>query len=176
VSGVHIRDVLCEIDVLQPGLILRFGGHAMAAGGSIAESGFEAFREHWHNVLEQHRREIDAANKILSDGELGPELDDLGFIRTLKHAAPWGQGFPEPLFDNQFTVVNQKIVGHIHLKLVLRSDHDDRVVEAIRFRFLDAPGAPVPEFNRIHAAYRVDINEFAGRINPQLILEYFSPL
>ena len=176
VSGVHVRDLLCEVDSANPGLLIRYGGHAMAAGMTIEESGFEQFREAFLACLERHRETIELANRVLSDGPLGDELDDLLFIRQLKNLAPWGQGFPEPVFDNVFRVVEQRLVGEIHLKLVLTPEHHvDQRVDAICFRFLPHPGAPCPDFDRIHAAYRLDINEFAGRISPQLIIEYLQP-
>ncbi len=176
VPGIHIRDLLCEIDRLNPGLILRFGGHAMAAGLSISMDRFEDFSSALFERLGLVKEEIESANQILSDGALGEgELDDLDFIHQLRTLAPWGQGFPEAVFDNVFTVLQQKLVGEIHLKLVLRPEGSTRNVEAIRFRFLETPGAPCPEFSRIHAAYRLDINEFGGRISPQLMLDYFQP-
>jgi single-stranded-DNA-specific exonuclease len=175
VTGVHIRDVLCEIDAENPHTIIRFGGHAMAAGLTIGESRFVTFKKAWLQRLETRRDDIEAANTVLSDGELNQEIDDLGFIRNLKIAAPWGQGFSEPIFDNKFQVMEQRLVGEIHLKMTLRPLHEDRTVEAIRFRHLDAPGAPCIQYERIHAAYRVDINEYAGRVSPQLLIEHFQP-
>lgn len=174
VQGVHIRDVLCEIDATQPGLIIRFGGHAMAAGLSIAEADFSAFRTAWEKVLGAQRQQIEAANAIFSDGPLDAEIDDLGFIRQLKTIAPWGQGFPEPVFDGRFQVLEQRLVGEVHLKMVLRSLDSHRVVDAIHFRYLDHPGAPCENLERIHAAYRVDVNEYAGRVSPQLVVEYLQ--
>ncbi len=177
VAGVHIRDILCEVDSAERGLLLRYGGHAMAAGMTIREQDFERFRTLFLDRLERHRDTIDAANRVLSDGPLGEELDDLAFIRQLRTLAPWGQGFPEPVFDNTFRVLDQRLVGDVHLKLLLSPDsHVDHRIEAICFRFLSHPGAACPAFERIHAAYRVDVNEFAGRVSPQLIIEYFNPL
>jgi single-stranded-DNA-specific exonuclease len=176
VPGVHIRDVLCEIDADAPGVLLRYGGHAMAAGMTIRVEDFADFRRHFLEKLARHADEINAANQIFTDGPLVNEFDDLAFIRQLRTLAPWGQGFPEPMFDNTFRVLHQQLVGEVHLKLVLQPERDNRRVEAIRFRYLEHPGAPCPELDRIHAAYRLDINEFAGRIRPQLILEYFHSL
>ncbi len=174
VPGVHIRDVLCEVAAREPGILRRFGGHAMAAGMSIDEADFERFRAGFLAVLANHRETIAAANEILTDGPLGEEIDDLAFIRRLRTLAPWGQGFPEPMFDNVFRVIDQRLVGEIHLKLVLECEQSRRRVEAIAFRFLAHAGAPCPAFGRIHAAYRLDINEYAGRIRPQLIIEHLA--
>ncbi len=176
VSGVHIRDVLCEVETRAPGILLRFGGHAMAAGMSIRESDFPRFREVFLGVLDGHRETIDAAKEIVTDGPLTDEFDDLAFISQLRTLAPWGQGFPEPLFDNEFRVLEQALVGDVHLKMMLQADGSRHRVEAICFRYLEHAGAPCPELDRIHAAYRLDINEFAGRIRPQLVIEYFNPL
>ncbi|GJL80972.1 MAG: single-stranded-DNA-specific exonuclease RecJ [marine bacterium B5-7] len=176
VPGVHIRDILCEIDALAPGLLLRFGGHAMAAGMTILEIDFDRFRESFLLALQHHDDSIRAASELLTDGPLQGEFDDLGFIHTLRTLAPWGQGFTEPLFDNTFRVIEQKLVGDIHLKMVLAPEGGSQRIEGIQFRFLEAAGAPCPEFSTIHAAYRVDLNEFAGRVRPQLIIEHFNPV
>lgn len=176
VPGVHIRDVLCDVEARAPGVMLRFGGHAMAAGMSIRESDFHRFRDAFLQVLDGHRTTIDAAKEIVTDGPLTDEFDDLAFISQLRTLAPWGQGFPEPVFDNEFRVLEQRLVGDVHLKMLLQAEGSRLRVEAICFRYLEHAGAPCPEFDRIHAAYRLDINEFAGRVRPQLVIEYFNPL
>ena len=176
VKGVHIRDVLCDIDSGYPGLIQKFGGHAMAAGLSIGADSFAEFESAWGEVLSAHTASIRAANELLTDGALHDEFIDLDFIQELKSIVPWGQGFGEPLFDNVFQVLEQRLVGQIHLKLLLRSEQSNKVVNAIKFRFLDSPGASYQEFSRIHAVYRVDVNEYSGRIDPQLIIEHINPV
>lgn len=176
VPGVNIRDILCEVDARAPGLLVRFGGHAMAAGLSLREEHFDRFRQLFLEALDCHAETISAANRILTDGPLDDEFDDIAFVRRLRTLAPWGQGFPEPVFDNTFRVLHQRVVGELHLKLVLRPERSDHRVEAIRFRYLERPGAPCPELDRIHAAYRLEVNEFAGRIRPQLAIEHFNPL
>ena len=121
-KGVHIRDVLCDIDSGYPGLIQKFGGHAMAAGLSIGADSFAEFESAWGEVLSAHTASIRAANELLTDGALHDEFIDLDFIQELKSIVPWGQGFGEPLFDNVFQVLEQRLVGQIHLKLLLRSE------------------------------------------------------
>ena len=137
VAGVHIRDILCEVDSAAPGLLLRFGGHAMAAGMTIDENDFERFREVFLSRLERHRETIDAANLVLSDARLATSSTTWHSSVSCVALAPWGQGFPEPVFDNVFRVREQRLVGDVHLKLVLvPENHVDQTVDAICFRFL----------------------------------------
>ena len=176
VKGVHIRDVLCEIDSKYPGLILKFGGHAMAAGLSIQSDRFSEFENAWDSTLSRYSDLIKNSSILLTDGSLDSEYSDLEFIQELKSVVPWGQGLAEPLFDNEFQVIDQRLVGQIHLKLVLRAEQSNIDIDAIKFRYLESPGAPCKELSRIHAVYRVDVNEYSGRIDPQLIIEYFNIL
>ncbi|MFT5112701.1 MAG: single-stranded-DNA-specific exonuclease [Parasphingorhabdus sp.] len=177
IPGLHIRDLLCEIDGQQPDLIQKFGGHAMAAGLSIDAKNFSKFKQLFDESLISRSDLITSANVVLTDGSMTADLDDLKLIRDIKTAAPWGQGFAEPLFDDTFKVLGQRLVGDIHLKLKLRKeDSSHGSIDAIFFRYLESRGAPCPSLDRVHVAYRMDVNEYAGRIQPQLIIEHLEPL
>ncbi|MGH8453121.1 MAG: DHHA1 domain-containing protein, partial [Nevskiales bacterium] len=170
VAGFHIRDALDAIATQHPGLIARFGGHAMAAGLSLEHSGLEAFRAAFD---EEARRWLDAAaleGVVESDGELTPEEFTLTLAQTLQEAGPWGQGFPDPVFDGEFEVVERRIVAERHLKLRLRPPGARQLLSAIAFNQVEGaqPG------RQIRAAFRLAINEYAGQRNPEAVIEYLE--
>jgi single-stranded-DNA-specific exonuclease len=172
IHGVHMRDVLEAVSTRHPGLVTKFGGHAMAAGLSLPADGFETFTA---ALNEEVARWIDAdalRGVLHSDGELAPEDIDLPVAEQLRDAGPWGQAFPEPLFDGVFEVVSRRIVGERHLKLRLRVPGDARQLDAIAFNE-DGAGLPTGDI-RIRAAYRLDINDFRGERNAQLIIEHLE--
>jgi single-stranded-DNA-specific exonuclease len=174
VPGVHIRDVLDAVATRHPGLIEKFGGHAMAAGLTLRESALPVFEA---ALQEETARWFDPALQgvIHSDGELAPEDMTLATALELRDGGPWGQGFPEPAFDGPFTVKNARIVGERHLKLRLGTERSGEIYDAIAFRFLDEGAAPprLPE-GRIHLAYRLDLNEYLGTRRLQLIVEHIA--
>ena len=173
VPGLHIRDALADVDARHPGLIERFGGHAMAAGLSLAPAGLAAFR----NALEAEvaaRLEPGVLDGVIqSDGELPEEAFCLATAELLRDAAPWGQGFPEPMFDGCFDLLEARVVGADHLKLRLRPTGGRRVLDGIAFRQAERLGAARPP--RLRLAYRLDVNEYAGVRSAQLVVEYFEP-
>jgi len=129
IPGVHIRDILERIHTQNPGLITKFGGHAMAAGMSM------------------------------------PKL--------IKYSYPWGQQFEEPLFDDSFVLIDQRIVGQKHLKLVVKKQ--EQLFDAIAFN-VDTEVWPNSECMRVHLAYRLDINEYRGQVNVQLLVSNIAAL
>jgi single-stranded-DNA-specific exonuclease len=165
VSGIHIRDVLDAIAARHPGLIEKFGGHAMAAGMTLAESKLEEFRSAFGREIASLADLESLRGVVLTDGELEPGEMSLATARVLREGGPWGQGFPEPVFDGGFKVENARIVGGRHLKLELGGG-----LEAIAFGYLGSamedpelvPGAPV------EIAYRLEVNEFNGAERVQL--------
>jgi single-stranded-DNA-specific exonuclease len=167
VAGLHIRDLLERIAAKHTGLLERFGGHAMAAGMSLQEAQFTRFKK----VFEEEAALLldgDALTGVLaSDGELQAYELDLELAQQLRYAGPWGQGFPEPLFDGQFRVVQQRVVGERHLKLRLAPSDSTHTLEAIAFNQADLGTLP----ERVHLVYRLDVNEYQGLIQPQLIVE-----
>lgn len=173
IPGVHIRDVLDAIAAHHPGLIDKFGGHAMAAGLSIGTDKLEAFRAAFDAEVNRWMTHDDAVGVVLSDGELKPGEFKLEVAKQLRESGPWGQNFPEPLFDGQFRVVDSRVLGERHLKMKVAIGHE--AVEAIAFRHFDHDDAPpVRVGDQVQLAYRLDVNEFRGDEKLQLIVEYLD--
>jgi len=172
VRGVHMRDVLATINARQPGLIKRFGGHAMAAGLSIDPAALAEFTAAFQTEVERHADQIDDSGRLWSDGSLEPEELSLRLAEQLRLAGPWGQGFPEPLFDGRFEVLSQRIVGEQHLKLELVPSGGRRPISAIAFNHLELElNDASPEFV---AVYRLDVNEFRRNRSHQLVVEHIE--
>ncbi len=173
VMGVHIRDVLSRIATGTPGLINSFGGHAMAAGLTIQEENLEAFQSAFYNVVGEFCDNADLCSDLLTDGELPEDVLTVEFANLLQESGPWGQSFPEPCFDGEFDIINQRLLDGNHIKFTLKKNETTPVVDAIAFNVTD----PVQDqqFARIHAAYRLDINDFRSRKSLQLIIEQFAP-
>jgi len=174
VPGLHIRDVLAAVDARQPGLIERFGGHAMAAGLTLRADRLEDFRAALESEVASHAEDVDFSGTILSDGELRDEEFDLSTAQALRGAGPWGQGFPEPLFDGRFQLVDVRVVGANHLKMRLRPAGGKRIVDAIAFRQADRLAGRRPEM--VHCAYRLDVNDYGGLRSAQLVVDYLEPV
>ena len=174
IQGLHIRDVLDQVNTRFPGIILKFGGHAMAAGLSLYESKLDAFKQAFHQVLTEHLSEEVLTRVTMTDGSLPDEYLSLDFCQQLIQAGPWGQGFPEPTFDDEFEIINQRLVGGKHLKLVLTND-TGLVIDAIHFN-ADLNLWPNPNQTRAHLVYQLDINEFRGRSNLQLLVQAMAPV
>ena len=173
ITGLHIRDVLALIDVQHPGLILKFGGHAMAAGLTIQHKDLELFVKMFDEVVSSQLSEADLRHLLLSDGELTTDEFSLETAALLREGGPWGQGFPEPIFDGTFRILEQRIVGDKHLKL--RLGKDSKVIDAVAF-FIDVKEWPNHRCEQVRAAYRLDINEYKGRQTVQLIVDYLEPI
>jgi single-stranded-DNA-specific exonuclease len=170
IPGVHMRDLLDAIATRHPGLITKFGGHAMAAGMSLPRSNFAKFRELFDHFVREQVDEQQLRGYLLSDGLLPKEELTLDHARMLRDAGPWGQGFPEPLFDDRFIVLDQRIVGDNHLKLKLAPEQYQEVrLEAIAFNQADTHSLMTGQL--IQAAYRLDINAYMGRESLQLIIQ-----
>ena len=168
IEGLHMRDLLKRLNTLHPHLISKFGGHAMAAGLSINEQHFSEFKHAFEQAVsaklsDEHKKCI-----ILTDGELPSDCFNMEFAQQIKQAGPWGQQFPEPVFEHTFELVQQRIVGEKHLKLVLKH-HSGRLVDAIAFG-VDVKAWPDTEARFVRLAYQLDINEFRGKFSLQLIV------
>ena len=171
IPGLHIRDLLEHIDSQHPGIIIKFGGHAMAAGLSIAEENFEQFQQLFNQYSEQWLTSDDLKGTLASDGELPTHEMTLPFAQLLRDAGPWGQNFTEPVFDDKFNLVQQRIVGEKHLKLVV--EKAGQVFDAIAFN-VDLSRWPDHKAQQVHLAYRLDINEFRGKQAVQFMVEYLE--
>jgi len=168
IPGLHIRDLLERIDSQHPNLIIKFGGHAMAAGLSIKQQDFERFQTLFNNLAGQWLKAEDLQSIILSDGELALSDLTLTFAEQLREAGPWGQNFPEPLFDDTFKLVQQRIVGEKHLKIVVEKQGE--VFDGIAFN-IDVKAWPNVQAKWVHLAYRLDVNEFRGKRTVQLMVD-----
>ena len=166
VPGVHIRDLLEAVSSSAPGLIVRFGGHAMAAGLNLAEENFTVFAELAARKLGDLYPDADLSGTMVTDGELPATAMNLKFARVLREAGPWGAGFPEPLFSGDFEIDEQRTVGERHLKLRVRPASGGMTVDAIAFNQAGPAYRGV-----VQLTYRLDVNEFRGVETPQLIVE-----
>ncbi len=174
IPGVHIRDVLSDIATAHPKMLSKFGGHAMAAGLSLTMHDYPAFALVFDEMVSKRLIEVDLEQKIWSDGELTAQQMTIEIADILQQSATWGQAFPEPVFHGVFDVVQARIVGQRHLKLVLRRPDGDLLIDAIAF-FVDH----VEQWlgvRQIVAAYKLDINEFRGNRSVQLILQYLEKI
>ena len=169
ITGVHIRDVLDEVNTRYPGVIDKFGGHAMAAGLSLPVAKLQDFEQAFVDVARAHMAKLDGNHALLSDGDLSSKELCLPFAHLLRQAGPFGQGFESPLFDGEFALLDQRLVGQKHLKMVLKSDGANEV-DAIAFN-VDLKSWPNAMVKRVHIAYRLDINVFRGQETVQLIVE-----
>jgi single-stranded-DNA-specific exonuclease len=174
VPGLHIRDALDAVASRHPGLLNKFGGHAMAAGMSLALDDFDRFREAFDAEVRRHLGPEDLRREILSDGELAEDELSLGLAEALRAGGPWGQGFPEPMFDGVFDLVSKRIVGEKHLKLVLRPAGGEQAIDAIAFNTVDDDW-PLG-VSQVALAYRLDVNEFNGKRSAQLMVEHIEPV
>ena len=174
VPGFHIRDALDAVAARHPGLISKFGGHAMAAGLSLPQEHFGAFAAAFDAEGRRQLDEDDLTGRLLSDGQLGAEEFHLELARALRQAGPWGQHFPEPLFHGIFQIVQQRVVGERHLKLVLKTECGSLQLDAIAFN-IDRDIWPNPTVRWAEVAYKLDVNEFRGNESVQLMVAHIAP-
>jgi single-stranded-DNA-specific exonuclease len=165
IASVHLRDALDLVAKQQPDLILRFGGHAMAAGLTIRESDYQRFEAAFEEIVLALVGSADLTRTLETDGPLEAGYMTLASARLLEQGI-WGQGFAAPVFDDHFCVDSQRLLKDKHLKLQL-SKNGSRF-EAIRFNFAEGAGA------HIRAAYRLAPNEYKGITSLQLMLEHFE--
>ncbi len=174
INGLHIRDLLEEISSQYPGLIKKFGGHAMAAGLTISAERLDTFKLALSLTAKKHLTTEQLTAVIYSDGELPAECFDIGFTQLLQHAGPWGQAFPEPVFDGEFSLINQKMLADRHLKMMLQTP-DGKLVDAIWFN-ADNKAWPNVNVQKVQLAYQLDINEYRDKQNLQLIVRHMQAL
>ncbi|MEE9354458.1 MAG: single-stranded-DNA-specific exonuclease RecJ [Methylococcaceae bacterium] len=172
IAGVHIRDVLSEIAATQPDVLTKFGGHAMAAGLSLHLSNYPAFALAFDEVVTRWLAKIDLTQNVFTDGKLSETDLTINWAETVAASGPWGQGFPEPEFDGEFEVLQCRIVGQKHIKLVLREPDGSKVLDAIWF-FVEQPETWMG-MRRVRIVYQLDINEYRNQRNLQLIVRYLE--
>lgn len=168
INGLHIRDVLARIDALHPKMISAFGGHAMAAGLTLELGQLEPFKQALYEAIEFFLQGKTLNNEILTDGKLPADDIDLSFAEKLRELGPWGQSFPEPLFEGRFVVEEKRVVGGAHLKMRLRPVDGHRSIDAIAFGRLPED---LPASDTVGLVYKLDINHFRGNKTCQLMVE-----
>lgn len=174
INGVHIRDVLNTIKTFHPEYIVSFGGHAMAAGISIFEEHFDAFSKAFDGIVTEEMNKLDNLDEKVIDCTLPPDLIDINMAECINTSGPWGQQFPEPLFDGYFNVIAQRIVGEHHLRFTLSALNEPVLIDAIKFYF-DQEKWPNYDCNRVYLIFRLTINEYRGIRKPQLVIEHIEP-
>ncbi len=172
IPGMHMRDLLDLIASRNPQLISRFGGHAMAAGLSLERSAYESFKQCFETTLAEWLDPAQLEGVILTDGELGADELSLELAQLIREAGPWGQGFPEPLFEGYFEVLQQRVVGESHLQLVLGHGGTGGSVDAIAF----SQPRLAEDVRSVQVTYRLNVNDFRNRLSVQLIVETIQSL
>ncbi|CFR06654.1 ssDNA exonuclease RecJ [Yersinia frederiksenii] len=174
VAGLHMRDALERLDTLNPGLMLKFGGHAMAAGLSLEQDKFDEFRQRFADLVGEWMDASQLEGVIWSDGELkGNELS-LETAELLRDGGPWGQSFPEPTFDGKFRILQQRLVGERHLKLMVEPMNGGPLLDGIAFN-IDTTLWPDSSVREVKLAYKLDINEYRGNRSVQLLIQHLWP-
>ncbi|MDH5634013.1 MAG: single-stranded-DNA-specific exonuclease RecJ [Gammaproteobacteria bacterium] len=173
IEGFHIRDALDRVATRYPGLLHKFGGHAMAAGLSLDVKHLESFVDAFEETAGVLLDADSLVGSMYTDGELEPEHFNLEVAELLARSGPWGQGFPEPAFEGEFSVTSKRLVGDNHLKLVLQPIKGGVDIEAIAFGM--APDGVVPDLRRVYAVFRLEVNDFRNRIVAQLRIEHLEP-
>ena len=175
IPGLHIRDAMDAVATQNPGLISKFGGHAMAAGLTLEEKNLtwfiEAFQAHVEKVLNPE----DLNAKIITDGNLISDQISMYTAENLREAGPWGQQFPEPCFEGIFLINQQRVVGENHLKLVLSHPSAPKLSIDANYFNMDVEQWPNNEIQQTRCVYRLDINEFRGQQKLQLLVQYMMP-
>ena len=174
IPGLHLRDALDAVATANPGLLSKFGGHAMAAGLSLELEKLDAFKAAFEKAVGELLSPKALERIVETDGELEDHELSLTNAELLSHRFPWGQGFPAPSFDGEFEVLKHRIVGERHLKLTLGLPGVSGVIDAIHFNV--AVDALPSRINKVRGVYRLEVNEFRGQRNPQLLFEHLIPL
>lgn len=169
IPGYHLRDALARIDARNPGMLVKFGGHAMAAGLTLSARALERFTSAFDADASEHLTEEMLTSVLWSDGSLPAGRFTLETVWMIDAAGPWGQGFPAPTFDDVFTVVGWQEMGQGHLKMMLMDERSGEVLTGVRFNCPDQ--IPPPQY--IHAVYHPEPNHFRGKTNLQLIIDHF---
>ena len=175
IPGLHIRDALDAVATQNPGLISKFGGHAMAAGLSLEESQLESFEKALQQQVASTIDPLDLEATLQTDGQLETEQLTLHTASVLRDSGPWGQAFPEPCFEGEFELRSQRIVGENHLKISLAVDATNaQSIDGIYFN-IDTEQWPTTA-TKVRCVYRLDINQFRGRESLQLLVQYMQPI
>jgi len=174
INGLHLRDALERIDTLNPGLMMKFGGHAMAAGLSLEAEKFDQFRQCFAELVGEWLDPSYLEGVIWSDGELSGQQMSLETAELLRDGGPWGQAFPEPTFDGTFRILQQKLLKERHLKVMIEPIGGGPLLDGIAFN-IDPTLWPDSSVREVQLAYKLDINEFRGNRSVQLMIQHLWP-
>ncbi|EBX2727299.1 single-stranded-DNA-specific exonuclease RecJ [Salmonella enterica subsp. enterica serovar Saintpaul] len=175
IQGLHMRDALERLDTLYPDLMIKFGGHAMAAGLSLEEHKFEQFQQCFGELVTEWLDPALLQGEVISDGPLSAAEMSMEVAQLLRDAGPWGQMFPEPLFDGRFRLLQQRLVGERHLKVMVEPVGGGPLLDGIAFN-IDTTCWPDNGVREVELAYKLDINEFRGNRSLQIIIDDIWPL
>lgn len=175
VQGLHMRDALERLDTLYPGLMIKFGGHAMAAGLSLEEAKFELFQQRFGELVTEWLDPSLLQGEVVSDGPLSAAEMTMEVAQLLRDAGPWGQMYPEPLFDGRFRLLQQRLVGERHLKVMVEPVGGGPLLDGIAFN-VDTACWPDNGVREVELAYKLDINEFRGNRSLQIIIDNIWPI
>ncbi|ECT8754512.1 single-stranded-DNA-specific exonuclease RecJ [Salmonella enterica subsp. enterica serovar Virchow] len=175
IQGLHMRDALDRLDTLYPDLMIKFGGHAMAAGLSLEEHKFEQFQQRFGELVTEWLDPALLQGEVISDGPLSAAEMSMEVAQLLRDAGPWGQMFPEPLFDGRFRLLQQRLVGERHLKVMVEPVGGGPLLDGIAFN-IDTTCWPDNGVREVELAYKLDINEFRGNRSLQIIIDDIWPL
>ncbi|ENU2131622.1 single-stranded-DNA-specific exonuclease RecJ [Salmonella enterica] len=175
IQGLHMRDALERLDTLYPDLMIKFGGHAMAAGLSLEEHKFEQFQQRFGELVTEWLDPALLQGEVISDGLLSAAEMSMEVAQLLRDAGPWGQMFPEPLFDGRFRLLQQRLVGERHLKVMVEPVGGGPLLDGIAFN-IDTTCWPDNGVREVELAYKLDINEFRGNRSLQIIIDDIWPL
>lgn len=175
IQGLHMRDALERLDTLYPGMMIKFGGHAMAAGLSLEEARFDEFQQRFGELVTEWLDPALLQGEVVSDGPLAATDMTMEIAQMLRDAGPWGQMFPEPLFDGRFRLLQQRLVGERHLKVMVEPVGGGPLLDGIAFN-VDTACWPDNGVREVELAYKLDINEFRGNRSLQLIIDNIWPI
>lgn len=175
IQGLHMRDALERLDTLYPKMMIKFGGHAMAAGLSLEEAQFDLFQQRFGELVTEWLDPALLQGEVVSDGPLAAAEMTMEIAQMLRDAGPWGQMFPEPLFDGRFRLLQQRLVGERHLKVMVEPVGGGPLLDGIAFN-VDTACWPDNGVREVELAYKLDINEFRGNRSLQLIIDNIWPI
>ena len=175
IAGVHIRDVLDAVAAHHPGLISRFGGHAMAAGLTLERARLDEFARAFDAEVARWMGGRAGSDAIETDGELGVAEIALGTAEALRAGGPWGQAFPEPSFDGVFSVRSARVIGERHVKMWVEPESSGRCFDAVIFNHFEAGAVQVLPEGLVQLVYRLDVNEYQGERRLQLLVDHLLP-
>ncbi|WP_294882428.1 single-stranded-DNA-specific exonuclease RecJ [uncultured Gilliamella sp.] len=175
IAGIHLRDLLDELDQNHPNLLVSFGGHAMAVGLSIRENDLERFRKHFETLIDKRLNANTLEQIIETDGEIDSQDFNYAMAKQLKESGPWGEGFTEPTFDGDFIVHQQRLFAEKHLRLVLEPKNGGPIIEGICFN-VNLTQWPDNTIKNVKIVYQLDVDDFRGNQTAKLMIRHIWPI